>query len=64
MVEITITSMKIGDYEVPPPHGLSELINRAGAWGIKKEDSIISKEYDRKVIKRDGQLVTILTKKR
>jgi hypothetical protein len=62
--QFTITKMMIGDYEVPVPHGLSELLNEAGAWVIRKEPSEINKEYDRRIEKReDGTIVTVLTKK-
>lgn len=59
---ITITKMQIGEFEVTVPHGLSELINSAGAWGEKKEPTIL-KEYDRIVEKRDGRVFTVLTRK-
>lgn len=63
MTQIIITRMQIGNFEVNVPHGLSELLNSAGAWAIKKSDSTITDQYDRRVEKRDGQLVTILTRK-
>jgi hypothetical protein len=64
MLQFTITRMQIGKYEVPVPHGISELLNQSGAWVIKSEDTPPLKEYDRRVEKRDGKLFTILTKKR
>ena len=62
--EITITKMMIGEYEVPVPRGLSELLNRAGAWGIPEEPSEFVKKYESRVEKReDGSIATILTYK-
>ncbi|RHW37291.1 hypothetical protein D1B31_16110 [Neobacillus notoginsengisoli] len=61
-MNITITGIFLDEHKVEIPAGLSELINSAGAWG-KRQQSELSKEYDRKVIKRDGQLVTLLFKK-
>lgn len=60
---IEITKMKLGDYEVPVPQGLSDLLNTAGAWGIKRQDPPCVKQYDRRVEKRDGRLFTVLTLK-
>jgi hypothetical protein len=64
MPRFTITGIKIDDYDLPVPHGLSELLNEAGAWGIPEKESTISDQYDRRVEKReDGSIVTVLTKK-
>lgn len=63
MPNITITRMQIGDYEVQVPHGLSELINSAGAWGEKKEKPHLLKDYQRTVEMRDGKIFTVLNKK-
>lgn len=60
--QITITKMQVGDYEVPVPHGLSDLLNAAGAWGIKEDHGLIE-GYDRDVIKQDGHFITRLTKR-
>jgi hypothetical protein len=59
--QFTITRMQVGDFEVPVPVGLSELLNQAGAWGPKREPTHL-KEYDRRVEMRDGKLFTVLTK--
>jgi hypothetical protein len=56
-----ITRMQIGEFEVPVPPGLSELINQASAWGVKAPEHL--KEYDRRVEMRNGELFTILTKR-
>ncbi len=60
-LEFTITAMKIGEFSVPLPHGLSELLNRANAWTIRTEESTCI-GYHREVIKRNGKIVTVLTK--
>ncbi|MCM3763483.1 hypothetical protein [Neobacillus niacini] len=62
-MNITITGMSVDGHSVPVPHGLSELINAAGAWGIRKEKSAITKKYDRRVEKRGEHFVTVLTLK-
>lgn len=58
-VEIKITGIRIGNYSIPVPHGLSELINKTSAWSTEKSNL---KGYHRKVVKKDGKLMTILTK--
>lgn len=59
----TITSLKIGEYEVPVPHGLSELLNNAGAWRESRTELTLPNDYERKVEMRNGKLYTVLTKK-
>jgi hypothetical protein len=60
---ITITRMQIGEYEVPIPHGLSELLNSGGAWREKSEKlQNLEENYTRLVKMREGKLVTVLTK--
>lgn len=59
---ITITRLQIGEFEVPVPHGLSELLNRAGAWKEKKETPSAPEGYTREVVKVDGKIVTRLRK--
>jgi hypothetical protein len=61
-VNLTITGMSLDGHTVDIPNGLSELVNSAGAWGIKKSSSNLN-EYDRQVQRRDGSLVTVLTYK-
>ena len=61
---ISITRMQIGEFEVPVPHGLTELLNAAGAWSnTKTERPSFINDYHRKVEKRDGKIFTVLTKK-
>jgi hypothetical protein len=57
-----ITRMQIGEFEVPVPQGLSELLNQSGAWGDKLEAPQLN-EYDRLVEMRNGKLFTVLKKK-
>jgi hypothetical protein len=57
-----ITRMQVGEFEVPVPVGLSELLNQAGAWGIRNEEPEHLKEYERRVEMRDGKIFTVLTK--
>lgn len=65
-VELEITSVRLYGREIPIPHGLSELMNRAGAWELGKpdhsppEDSFL-KNYNRKVVVEDGTFRTYLT---
>ncbi len=63
MPYFTITRMQLGEFEVQVPHGLSDLLNAAGAWRPKRENSTHVEEYDRKVEMRDGRLFTILKRK-
>jgi len=57
---IVITKMKIGDYEVPVPRGLSELLQ--GSWVEQKSAPSVN-GYERKVEMRNGRLYTVLKKK-
>jgi hypothetical protein len=57
-----ITRMQVGGFEVPIPVGLSELLNQAGAWGIRNDEPVHLKQYDRRVEMRNGKLFTVLTK--
>ncbi|WP_209121559.1 hypothetical protein [Alkalihalobacillus sp. BA299] len=59
---IEITGIKVGEHSVPVPPGLSELIHRANAWVVLDKEPE-HKDYHREVIKKDGKLITILTKK-
>jgi hypothetical protein len=59
-VNLTITGISLDGHTVDIPNGLSELVNSAGAWGIKRSSSNLN-DYDRQVQKRDGNLVTVLT---
>lgn len=66
--DLIVTSMSLGGYEVLVPKGLSELLNRSGAWKYKAP-GVIEKEknplenYERKVIMEEGKLRTYLTYK-
>lgn len=60
-VEFEITSLQVEGYELSVPEGLSELMNRAGAWRYSKGDrEDILKNYDRKVVIEDGAIRTYL----
>lgn len=58
-MDISIKSMSIDGHPIPVPHGLSELLNRAGAWSAAPIPPL--KEYRREVKRVDGRLVTELT---
>lgn len=58
-MQITITGMQIGGQPIPVPHGLSELLNRAGAWSAAPIPPL--EGYRREVKRVDGRLVTELT---
>lgn len=60
----TVTRMQIGEFEVPVPHGLSELLNAGGAWVPYRVVSKNDEEYDREVFMRDGRIITKLTKRK
>jgi hypothetical protein len=57
-MNITITGMRLDDHSIPVPVGLSELINRAGAWSILEIPPL--SEYRREIKRVDGRLVTEL----
>lgn len=66
--DLIITSMSLGDYVVQVPDGLSELLNRAGAWryidpNLDTIEESPLENYDRKVVKEEGTLRTFLTYK-
>lgn len=58
--KIEIPYLQVGEFKVPTPVGLSELLEPA--WSIKKEsqiDSAFISKYERTVFKNeDGRLVT------
>lgn len=58
---IVVTKMKLGDYEVPVPVGLSELLK--DTWVMKERPDTVNPEYTRRIEKKNGRLYTILTKK-
>lgn len=57
-MKITITGMSIDGHNVPVPHGLSELLNRAGAWSAAPIPPL--EGYRREVKRVDGRFVTEL----
>jgi hypothetical protein len=59
-MNLAITGITLDGHSLPVPNGLSELLNIAGAWGIK-EANPTSNKYDRRIEKRGGGLVTFLT---
>lgn len=56
---IIITGIKIDGHSISIPSGLSELLNKAKAWSTEKPDFI---GYHREVFKKNGKLITVLTK--
>lgn len=58
-MNIAIKSMSIDDHQVPTPPGLSELLNRAGAWSAASIPPLDG--YRREVKRVNGRLVTELT---
>lgn len=58
-MNIAIKSMSIGGHPIPVPHGLSELLNRAGAWSAVEIPPLDG--YRRAVKRVNGRLVTELT---
>lgn len=61
MNQITLTSLEIDGHYVEIPVGLSELLTTT--WVAVPEESKYLKSYNRKVVKKDGQFVTLLTKR-
>lgn len=57
--EIYLTSLKIDNFPVDIPSGLSELL--ANAW-VENKPAPTLKGYEREVSKKDGRYVTFLTK--
>jgi len=55
-MNIVIKSMSIDGYNIPVPAGLSELINRAGAWTTAEIPP--PKGYRREVKLVNGRLIT------
>jgi len=54
-----ITSLRLENHSLEVPEGLSELLAANENWGKRKASS---HGYKREVVKRDGKLLTILTK--
>ncbi|MCM3598972.1 hypothetical protein M4D55_24865 [Metabacillus idriensis] len=66
---LVITSMSLDGHDIPVPDGLSDLLNRSGAWNYvnpsetKENSDNPLKNYERKVVKQKGKLFTYLTYK-
>jgi len=58
-MQITITGMQLDGHDIPVPHGLSELLNRAGVWSAAPIPPLDG--YRREVKRVDGHLITELT---
>lgn len=58
---IEVVNLKIGSHSVPAPPGLSELLENT--WVTTKTERY-DNDYERQVIKRNNQFITILKKKR
>lgn len=63
-MNITITGISLDGHSVPVPNGLSELLNAASVWCIKKNEPVFIGDYERRTEQRNGNLVTVLTLKR
>lgn len=57
-MKITITGMQLDGHTIPVPHGLSELLNRAGVWSTEAIPPVPG--YRREVKRVDGHLITEL----
>lgn len=54
--QFKITKLWIDGFEVDAPIGLSELLNRSGAWGPRENVD----QMKRKTERRNGRLVTTI----
>jgi hypothetical protein len=63
-MNIKITGMAIEGLSIPVPAGLSEILSSAGVWVKQPRESNFIQEYDRRVERRDGNFVTVLTLKK
>ncbi|WP_337969721.1 hypothetical protein [Virgibacillus salexigens] len=61
-MKIEINSMFLDGYECKVPEGLSEILSVDRGWGVKPK--VINSSYEREVKKENGELITILRKKR
>ncbi|MEF7566088.1 hypothetical protein V4V35_24150 [Bacillus infantis] len=64
-----VTELSLDGYKLRIPEGLSEMLNRSGAWQYQKtkpEPKVDSPSdnYDRKVVLEDGKLRSYLTYKK
>lgn len=59
---IEVTGIEIEGYVVPVPNGLSELLHQGNAWAMV-DKSPKNPEYHREVVKIEGEITTVLTKK-
>lgn len=60
--KICLTSLKIDGHSIEIPVGLSELLETT--WISERTEPIYTNEYDRNVVKKNGNFVTLLTKRR
>lgn len=63
--ELIITEMYLEGHKISVPEGLSELMNRSGAWKYTELDNSSDednpfKDYESKVVKKNGKLRTYL----
>jgi hypothetical protein len=63
-LNITITGMSLDDHYVPVPAGLSDLLNSPNLWVKEPRETKFIQDYDRRVEKIGGNLVTFLTLKK
>lgn len=59
---IEVTAMKVGEFSVDVPIGLSKMLD--GCWVKQRNVPSIVNEYESCTVRRNGELVTILTKKK
>lgn len=57
-MHITLTGMQLDGHSISVPGGLSELLNRAGAWSTEEIPPLVG--YRREVKRLEGRLVTEL----
>lgn len=60
-MNLKIKSIELEGHHIPVPPGLSELLSIGNGWGEKQEKLQVG--YSRKVVKREGKLVTVLKKR-
>lgn len=66
--DLIITEMYLEGHKISVPEGLSELMNRSGAWKYTEQDNSSdednpSLDYESKVVKKNGKLRTYLNYK-
>lgn len=58
---LKIKDINLDGHSVNVPVGLSEILTNGNGWGVKHEELHIG--YSREVVKRNGRLITVLTKR-